>query len=101
MVGHFTDDTPAPQAANTAPAVTTTVKPAAAKPAAKKSQFVISGAQRTMCRQAIQAQMVDPNSFKWEGSMSDMRRTGVLVYSGTNAFGGRIRETFDCKAAFS
>ena len=58
--------------------------------------FVLTAGQRTRCRQQIQQAMHDPNSFRWEGSMSDMRRTGVLVYSGTNAFGGRVRETYKC-----
>ena len=63
---------------------------------AREAQFVISKGERTRCREAIQRVMHDPNSFRWEGSMSDMRRTGVLVYSGTNAFGARIRETYKC-----
>ena len=60
------------------------------------SEFVLSPGQRTRCRQRIQRAMHNPSSFRWEGSMSDMRRTGVLVYSGTNAFGGRVRETYKC-----
>ena len=64
--------------------------------AAREAQFVISPGQRTRCRQLIQQAMHDPNSFRWEGSMSDMRRTGVLVYSGTNGFGARVRETYQC-----
>ena len=60
------------------------------------SEFVLSPGQRTRCRQLIQRAMHNPSSFRWEGSMSDMRRTGVLVYSGTNAFGGRVRETYKC-----
>ena len=60
------------------------------------NEFVLSPGQRTRCRQQIQRAMHDPNSFRWEGSMSDMRRTGVIVYSGTNAFGGRVRETYKC-----
>lgn len=63
---------------------------------AREAQFVISKGERTRCRLAIQRVMHDPNSFRWEGSMSDMRRTGVLVYSGTNAFGARVRETYKC-----
>jgi hypothetical protein len=59
-------------------------------------EFVLTAGQRTRCRQLIQRAMHNPNSFRWEGSMSDMRRTGVLVYSGTNAFGGRVRETYKC-----
>ena len=58
--------------------------------------FVLTAGQRTRCRQQIQRAMHNPNSFRWEGSMSDMRRTGVIVYSGTNAFGGRVRETYKC-----
>ena len=58
--------------------------------------FVLTSEERTRCRLRIQRAMHDPNSFRWEGSMSDMRRTGVLVYSGTNAFGGRVRETYKC-----
>ena len=69
---------------------------AAAREAAREAQFVISADQRTRCRQLIQRAMHNPSSFRWEGSMSDMRRTGVLVYSGTNAFGGRVRETYKC-----
>ena len=61
-----------------------------------ESQFVISSAQRTQCRQAIQQAMHDPSSFRWEGSMSNMRRTGVLKFSGTNAFGGRVQQTYAC-----
>ena len=59
-------------------------------------EFKITSTQRTRCRQQIQQAMHDPSSFRWEGSMSDMRRTGILVYSGTNAFGARIRETYKC-----
>ena len=69
---------------------------AAEREAAYEAQFVISPGQRTRCRQLIQQAMHNPSSFRWEGSMSDMRRTGVLVYSGTNAFGGRVRETYKC-----
>ena len=64
--------------------------------AEREAQFVISAGQRTRCRLAIQQAMHNPSSFRWEGSMSDMRRTGVLVYSGTNAFGARIQETYKC-----
>ena len=63
----------------------------------KKSAFVITSAQRTQCRLSIQAAMHNPNSFRWEGSMSDMRRTGVLKFSGTNAFGGRVQQTYVCQ----
>ena len=59
-------------------------------------EFKITSTQRTRCRQQIHRAMHDPSSFRWEGSMSDMRRSGVLVYSGTNAFGGRVRETYLC-----
>ena len=69
----------------------------AKKKAAYESQFLISSAQRTACRSVIQQAMHDPNSFRWEGSMSDMRRTGVLKFSGTNAFGGRVQQTYICK----
>ena len=69
---------------------------AAERKAAQEAQFVISAGQRTRCRQLIQRAMHNPSSFRWEGSMSDMRRTGVLIYSGTNAFGGRVRETYKC-----
>ena len=68
----------------------------AERKAAHESQFVISSDQRTFCRQAIQQAMHNPSSFRWEGSMSDMRRTGVLVFSGTNAFGGRVSQTYAC-----
>ena len=68
----------------------------AERKAAHESQFVISANQRTACRSAIQQAMHDPSSFRWEGSMSDMRRTGVLEFSGTNAFGGRVQQTYTC-----
>ena len=61
-----------------------------------EKQFVISPAERTQCRLAIQQAMHDPRSFRWEGSMSDMRRTGVLRFSGTNGFGGRVQQTYRC-----
>ena len=68
----------------------------ASKKAGDMNRFVLTADQRTRCRQQIQQAMHNPSSFRWEGSMSDMRRTGVLVYSGTNAFGGRVRETYKC-----
>ena len=63
----------------------------------ERKRFAITPEQRTRCRLAIQQAMHDPRSFRWEGSMSDMRRTGILKYSGTNAFGGRVQQRYLCQ----
>ncbi len=49
-----------------------------------------------MCKEILKASLKDPSSFKEVNSILDQMRTGVIVYSATNSFGGRIQSKFDC-----
>ena len=48
------------------------------------------------CKRYLKANMKDPDSFKVLNSASSQFNTGIIRYSATNSFGGRIQETYKC-----
>ena len=44
----------------------------------------------------LKENMKDPDSFKVLNSISEQMSTGIIRYSATNSFGGRIQSTFNC-----
>tara|TARA_Y100001978_G_C23486849_1_gene334344 strand:- start:149 stop:676 length:528 start_codon:yes stop_codon:yes gene_type:complete len=50
----------------------------------------------TVCKMILKENMKDPSSFKELNSITEQMRTGIIRYSATNSFGGRIQSTFDC-----
>ena len=40
--------------------------------------------------------MKDPDSFKVLNSASSLFNTGIIRYSATNSFGGRVQEVYKC-----
>ena len=49
-----------------------------------------------ICKMLLKENMKDPSSFKELNSITEQMRTGIIRYSATNSFGGRIQSTFDC-----
>ncbi len=50
----------------------------------------------TLCENLIIRNLKDPNSFKRITSRSMQVETGLIEYTATNSFGGRVRESFRC-----
>tara|TARA_R100001443_G_scaffold19990_1_gene31853 strand:+ start:2973 stop:3464 length:492 start_codon:yes stop_codon:yes gene_type:complete len=50
----------------------------------------------TICKMLLKENMKDPSSFKELNSITEQMRTGIIRYSATNSFGGRIQQTFNC-----
>ena len=50
----------------------------------------------TICKMLLKENMKDPSSFKELNSITEQMRTGIIRYSATNSFGGRIQSTFNC-----
>ena len=48
------------------------------------------------CELYVQRRLKDPDSYKRINSWSDFKSTRVLIYSGTNSFGGRVQNTHKC-----
>jgi len=48
------------------------------------------------CKNLIKQNLKDPDSFKQLNSLIEQFDTGIVRYSATNSFGGRIQSTFDC-----
>jgi len=44
----------------------------------------------------IKANLKDPNSYKRITSRYMQIETGLIEYTATNSFGGRVRESFRC-----
>tara|TARA_B100000242_G_C42796124_1_gene370354 strand:+ start:102 stop:572 length:471 start_codon:yes stop_codon:yes gene_type:complete len=48
------------------------------------------------CEDLIKENLKDPSSYKRLTSRDEQIRTGIIRYSGTNSFGGRVQESFKC-----
>ena len=48
------------------------------------------------CEYVIKAFLKDPNSYKRINSRYMQEATGIIEYTATNSFGGRIRESYKC-----
>ena len=48
------------------------------------------------CKRLIKANLKDPNSFKMINNLETQVRTGIVEYTATNSFGGRVREAITC-----
>ena len=48
------------------------------------------------CEDVIKAFLKDPNSYKRINSRYMQEETGIIEYTATNSFGGRVRESFKC-----
>ena len=68
-------------------------KAKAAEEQAKQDALIV---KRRICIEILKATLKDPSSFKEVNSILDQMETGIIVYSATNSFGGRIQERFDC-----
>ena len=58
----------------------------------------ISQEQFIGCEVLLQRTLNDPNSYKRLNTPKDAMATGVLRYTATNAFGGRVQATHSCNA---
>ena len=48
------------------------------------------------CKGLIKANLKDPDSFKIINNLETQVRTGIVEYTATNSFGGRVREAITC-----
>tara|TARA_S200000501_G_C20729706_1_gene702247 strand:+ start:66 stop:575 length:510 start_codon:yes stop_codon:yes gene_type:complete len=48
------------------------------------------------CKNLIKQNLKDPDSFKQLNSLIEQFDTGIVKYSATNSFGGRIQSAIDC-----
>jgi sRNA-binding protein len=48
------------------------------------------------CQTALQYQLHDPNSYRQLSSNAEVIKTGVIRYTATNGFGGRVQNTHRC-----
>ena len=48
------------------------------------------------CKRTLKNALKDPSSFKVLNGFSEQISTGIIRYSATNSFGGRVQEAFDC-----
>tara|TARA_E500000331_G_scaffold228450_1_gene218635 strand:+ start:243 stop:788 length:546 start_codon:yes stop_codon:yes gene_type:complete len=48
------------------------------------------------CDDLIKENLKDPRSYKRINSRNEQIRTGVIKYTATNSFGGRVAESFEC-----
>ena len=58
----------------------------------------ISQEQFIGCEVLLQRTLNDPDSYKRINTPRDAMATGVLLYTATNAFGGRVQATHSCNA---
>ena len=49
-----------------------------------------------LCKMLLQENLKDPSSFKELNNITEQIRTGIIRYSATNSFGGRIQSSFNC-----
>ena len=49
-----------------------------------------------VCEIGIERNLKDPHSFKRINSRYEQMRTGIIKYTATNIFGGRVAESFKC-----
>tara|TARA_B100000287_G_scaffold302257_1_gene285399 strand:- start:270 stop:836 length:567 start_codon:yes stop_codon:yes gene_type:complete len=50
----------------------------------------------TRCKSALKRSLKDPRSYKELNGITEQFRTGIIRYSATNSFGGRIQSAIDC-----
>ncbi len=48
------------------------------------------------CQTVLQYQLHDPNSYRQLSSTSEVIKTGVIRYTATNGFGGRVQAVHHC-----
>ena len=60
------------------------------------TQYNGSVDHRVRCKITVQNRLKDPSSFK-HLDRNLLKATGILRYSATNGFGGRVQDAFDCK----
>ena len=48
------------------------------------------------CDDLIKENLKDPSSYRRINSRTEQIATGIIKYSGTNSFGGRVQESFKC-----
>ena len=48
------------------------------------------------CERLIKENLKDPKSYRRITSRDIQEKTGMIVYTATNSFGGRVKETFRC-----
>ena len=51
-----------------------------------------------LCKELLKKNLKDPSSYKELNTLLEQFQTGIIRYSATNSFGGRIQETFNCNA---
>ena len=61
-----------------------------------KSAEDIKIEQLRFCEDLIKENLKDPSSYKRLTSRNEQIATGIIRYSGTNSFGGRVQESFEC-----
>jgi hypothetical protein len=49
------------------------------------------------CALLVQKSLNDEGSFQQHTPMNDVQKTGLMVYSDKNAFGGRVKKIMDCR----
>ena len=64
---------------------------------AASPDFNGSSDHRARCISTVKNQLKDPGSFK-RLDHSQFRQTGILRYTATNSFGGRVQEVFNCNS---
>ena len=61
-----------------------------------KSAEDIKIEQLRFCEDLIKENLKDPSSYRRLTNRDEQIRTGIIRYSGTNSFGGRVQESFEC-----
>ena len=69
---------------------------AKAKKARRSEEIKESVAKMNACKTVLKMSLKDPDSYKELNSLEDQFRFGIIEYSATNSFGGRIRQQFNC-----
>ena len=49
-----------------------------------------------LCKELLKKNLKDPNSYKELNTVLEQFQTGIIRYTATNSFGGRVRESFRC-----
>ena len=49
-------------------------------------------------KELLKKNLKDPSSYKELNTLLEQFQTGIIRYSATNSFGGRIQEVFNCNA---
>ena len=69
---------------------------AKAQKARESQEIKESVAKMNACKTVLKMSLKDPDSYKELNSLEDQFRFGIIEYSATNSFGGRIRQQFNC-----